>query len=172
MLSIARAPCRTEQKGCSAKARHAVLRDQQHLSVSCPLHDRSHSFVERAVDPLDRIAEGCCHRRDVRRMRFVVDVPALVADEMTLEKHLNEEVPVVPVEQLERHRRLRLDPTLEPGDVQLGLLDRAQRPVHLVHRIGSKPPDDLVRKAWRRGLECQVTFTAPFHDLDPVQARV
>jgi hypothetical protein len=88
MLSIARAPCRTEQKGCSAKARHAVLRDQQHLSVSCPLHDRSHSFVE------------------------------------------------------------------------------------LVHRIGSKPPDDLVRKAWRRRLECQVTFTAPFHDLDPVQARV
>ena len=123
----------------------------------CSLQELSPRRRRGPVHALERVAYRLPHLPIVRRMGRIVEMPALVTGTVGLREHLNGEVPILLVEELERQRRLLRNRQLQPRHKPLEIV--GGRPVDIAiarqrisphPRRGSRPPVSAAMSGSRR----------------------
>src|SRR5262249_22271422 len=95
-----------EQKIRTVKPAHSMRAEEEDMRGLGSLQNCPHGGVEGPVHALEGVGYSVPHLPIVRRMRRIVEMPALVPDTVGLREHLNGEIPMFSVEELERQSRL------------------------------------------------------------------
>jgi hypothetical protein len=143
------------------------------MGVTDLIHDPGHRPVDRPIYPLKRIPEDRKELCVMRRVRRIVDMPALVPSAVGFRKHLNKEIPLLSPQNVERQLGLFRDGQFESFQERVEIGGTLPQAVAVGGQgVGTYARHNAASDFTRRSLKAKYRIMAtPFHDLKSIEIR-